>query len=157
MNWESSSRNGYKTESAHRPNVSSSLWLNINMEMASNIQSLGQLLWLTSVTLGRSDNGKKWRLIRTSVFWWELTWIILSALVVKNLSQYAQYKFFRKYSSTLLVSTVFSHWRHRSDYLNRHENTTKHVHSIRAWCKIKRRLEKNCTIQKNVFNWEKKQ
>lgn len=51
-------------------------------------------------------------------------------------------KLFSKVSSTQLVNTGFSDWRHCSDYLNKHENTLKHVNSIRSWCELKMRLEK---------------
>lgn len=68
-------------------------------------------------------------------------------------------KLFSKVSSTQLVNTGFSDWRHCSDYLNKHENTLKHVNSIRSWCELKIRLEKKITIdaeQQNVYNREKK-
>ncbi|CAG9814624.1 unnamed protein product [Phaedon cochleariae] len=68
-------------------------------------------------------------------------------------------RLFSRDNSTQIVSTGFSDWRHCSHYLNKHENTLKHIHSIRSWCEIKTRMEKKFTIdaeQQNVYNREKK-
>ena len=68
-------------------------------------------------------------------------------------------KLFSNDSTTQIVKTGFFDWRHCSDYLNKHENSLKHVNSIRSWCELKTRLEKNCTIdveQQNIYNREKK-
>jgi len=68
-------------------------------------------------------------------------------------------KLFSNDSTTQIVGTGFCDWRHCSDYLNKHENSLRHVNSVRSWYELKTRLEKNCTIdaeQQNIYNREKK-